>query len=85
MGRLLLAAAGLSLLAAISACSCPPDAMTGTWGGIKLTFVNKTWTNKSKSQGGSITADTSGSPYAALGAGVGAWSGGYHVRCSCCS
>lgn len=66
----------LMIGAAADGCVCPPANMTGTWGGIKLQFVAPAW--DSDHQNGTILADTSGSSWAALGSGLGAWSGGYH-------
>jgi hypothetical protein len=58
-------------------CVCPAEQMDGVWGGIRLTFrPHVGWAPANQS--GDIVADTSGSQYAALGDGVGAWSGGYH-------
>ena len=58
------------------ACLCPPSNMSGVWGGMKLVFTGQNWSEAA--QAGSISADPSGSEYAALGSGVGEWSGGYH-------
>ena len=66
----------LGALGGAIGCVCPPEKLTGTWGGIKLTFSNPVW--DPKNQNGTIVLDTAGSQYSALGSGVGEWSGGYH-------
>jgi hypothetical protein len=83
MGRALraLALAGVAGSAAAARCCCDLAAMAVPWGGVALKWEANAGSSCGRNdQNGTLTADAAAASFnnfAALGAGVGAWSGGY--------
>lgn len=83
MGRALraLALAGVAGSAAAARCCCDLAAMAAPWGGVALKWEANAGSSCGRNdQNGTLTADAAPAAFnnfAALGTGVGAWSGGY--------